>query len=225
MLIRFWTANANFGTGPFKDAEHIRHLLATTPPSQPVVMGLQEVKNLRRPWPVRRVVARARRLLAAARQIRTPEPSVFQDTTTPSTAGTALVSWGVRVRNTRLWKLGAFKGTLTRWTSIGRVRDVVTQSVHIPPKRSGRAAQDAAIRRVKRRTDRARRQGREWVVAGDFNRDIEEVARRLGGVAYGEGIVGLICSPGLEVTDWGVDHYGENHDLTDHPAVWIDAVA
>lgn len=197
-------ANLDYATGAKADARHLRHLLEQ--PARAVVIGVQEAKNVRL----------ADVAVAPAR--------AYQRTQTAARRGSGFVTRGIKVRRFRLFLGGVSAVTLPRHVARGRIRlaggPAVVFSAHAPPKRGGQAAQDRYLRALKRRTDRLSRKGVEWVVFIDANRDVDDVARYLGGrvaaSAKGDRIVGVIISPGLRVLAHGVDRYGRQNGLTDH---------
>lgn len=208
-MLRIYAANLKFGRhARRRTRRHVDHLLANT--QGPVVIGVQEAKNV--------VLA-----TVLARIART-----FQRTDTPARAGSAIITRGVKARKFRLFLGGVSSSTLPRWIARVRVRiadgPLVVFSVHVPPARAGTASQWRYLIQLKKRTDRLTRRGIAWVVCIDANRPVTEVAHFLGGRAYGVGIVGVIASPGVVVAKHGVDTLGLRHNLTDHPAPWIDVV-
>lgn len=200
-------ANLLYGRGAHRRARrHLRHLLDRP---GPVVIGVQEAKHV--------TLATVLGILAR----------VMQRTTSPALAGSAIITRGVLASRFRLFLGGVSSATLPRWIARVRVQlpagsPLVVFSAHVPPARAGRRAQDRYLARLKRRTDRLTRRGVAWVVCIDANMPISQVAQMLGGRAYGTGIVGLIVSDLVDVADHGIDRYGEDHDLTDHPAPWIE---
>lgn len=199
-------ANLRYGWRSRRRARrHLEHLLDG---STPVVIGVQEAKN----------VALAAVLGVMAR--------VMQRTTSPALAGSAIVARGVVASKFRLFLGGVSSATLPRWIARSKIRidgdPLVIFSAHVPPARAGRRAQRRYLTRLKRRTDRLTRKGIAWVVCIDANRAIDDVARMLGGTAYGVGIVGVIVSELVQVVDHGVDRFGVNNGLTDHPAPWVE---
>lgn len=206
-MIRIFAANLKFGRrARRRTREHVAHLLRTT--ADPVVIGVQEAKNV----VLATVLARIARAL--------------QRTKSTARAGSAIITRGVRARRFRLFLGGVSSATLPRWIARAKIRTddgpLVVFSVHVPPARAGSAAQWRYLRRLKKRTDRLTRRGIAWVVCIDANMPIAEVARYLGGRAYGVGIVGVITSPDVVVARHDIDTYGLRHSLTDHPAPWID---
>lgn len=207
--LRIYSANIDWATGAGKDRRHLAHLLAATVGA--VLIGVQEAKNLRLADVVTRPVRALQRTRGQARR------------------GSGFVARGVRTSRFRIFLGGVSHVTLPRWVARVRVtvagKRLVVLSAHAPPKRGGRAAQDRFLRALKRRTDRLSRRGVAWVVCIDGNRDLVEVARYLGGRAYGadgDRIVGVVVSPDVMVGDHGVDRFGDEHDLTDHLAPWVD---
>lgn len=208
---RVYSPNLAFTTGWFKDRKHIRHLLATV--DYPVIAGVQEAKNV---WLSRLVGAGAR---------------AMQRTATPAVRGSGIIVRGLRARNFRIFLGGRSAATLPRWIARCAVKIdghwVRVFSAHPPPKRAGKAAQDRHLAQLKKRTDRAERRGKAWIVCIDANRNLHEVARYLGGRGYGDDrdrIVGVIVSRRVIVGAHGVDRYGIKNGLTDHPAPWIDVL-
>ncbi|WP_418063170.1 hypothetical protein [Pimelobacter simplex] len=208
-LLRVYSANIDWATGVEKDRRHLAHLLATVVGA--VLIGVQEAKNLRLAAVVARPVRALQRVRTAARR------------------GSGFVARGVRTSRFRIFLGGASRATLPRWIARVRVtvagKPLVVFSAHVPPKRAGRPAQDRFLRALKRRTDKLSRRGIAWVACIDGNLDLQLVARYLGGTGYGadgDRIVGVIVSDDVIVGDHGVDRFGEEHDLTDHLAPWVD---
>ncbi|AIY17791.1 hypothetical protein GUY44_07195 [Pimelobacter simplex] len=207
--VRIFAANLAFTTGWRKDKRHLLHLLATV--AYGVVIGAQEAKNIN----LAALVGKAARAL--------------QRTTNPAVAGSAIIGRGVRLRRFRL-VLGALsRATLPRYIARSQASIdgewVRVFSAHAPPRRAGRAAQDRFLARLKKLTDRAERNGHAWIVCIDGNRDLQAIARHLGGTGYGargDRIVGVIVSDRVIVADHGVDRYGVAHKLTDHLAPYVD---
>lgn len=205
MRVRIYAANLQYGRGARRRARrHLRHLLDHP---GPVVIGVQEAKHV--------VLATVLGIIAR----------VMQRTTSPALAGSAIITRGVRASRFKLFLGGVSSATLPRWIARVRIRlddgPLVVFSSHPPPARAGQRAQHRHLARLKRRTDRLTRRGVAWVVCIDANRPIGQVAQMLGGRAYGSGIVGLIVSELVQVDDHGINDYGDDHDLTDHPAPWI----
>ena len=214
---RIYSANLAYQTGPAKDRDHLRHLLAAAAlagVAAVVVLG-QEAKNLRLRQVVKGIKARLRRGLR-----------VHQDERSDATRGSVILARGLKTRGFSLYLGGDSRATLPRW--IARVgvdiqgKRTVLIAAHNFPKRAGEKARDRYLRRLKAIVDRAERQGKEWIVGIDANMPIEWVAEFLGGRAYGHGIDGLIVSDGLDVLDHGVDRYGKRHGQTDHLVPWIE---
>lgn len=202
--IRIYAANVNWATSKRGVQRQLDHLLAQ---AVRVLVGVQEAKKVRlsRLFPSRRT---------------------RQNTSTPAKAGAGFVSKGVPLRRFRLFLAGRSAVTLPRWiarTKIGKGKTrTIVFSVHISPAYGGAAAQDRMLAKLKTRTDKLTRKGVRWVVCIDGNRPIEKIARYLDGLAYGEGIVGEIVSDNLPVLADGIDRWGKQHGLTDHPAPWIE---
>lgn len=204
--IKIVAANLRYGWRSRRRARrHLEHLLASP---TPVVIGVQEAKNV--------VLAAVLGVMAR----------VMQRTTSPALAGSAIVTRGVVASRFRLFLGGVSSATLPRWIARATVRvdgsRLVVFSAHVPPARAGQRAQLRYLTRLKRRTDRLTRRGVAWAVCIDANRSIEQVAQMLGGRAYGVGIVGVIVSELVQVVDHGVDRFGVNNGLTDHPAPWVE---
>lgn len=231
-VLRLVAANMDFATGKHADKLHLRHLLALLAGHVTcVVVGMQEAKNLR--TGSARLARVAKRALHAVKRplVRSRGLHVHQDTRSPSRAGSAFVSLGINVRNVHWILLGRFPATLARWIARGMVtvngHRIVLLTAHFPPKRSGKRAQERALRRFKRVTDGIHRAGLQWAATGDFNMPIHRVARRVHGKAYGDGhngITGIVTSKRVHVTGHGVDRFGIRHKLTDHPCPWVDIV-
>lgn len=154
-----------------------------------------------------------------------PRWDVSQDTTNGATAGSVIVTQRTRARirwsllrllskaghkvQDRYLRAGAIRATSSgRW---GRVA-----VVHFPLKSTDR--QDQAIAKLRRWVRRQRRLGKRWMVAGDFNMPVAELARLLGAPHfYGEDVMGFIWSEG-----WGpVDTYATHMDGTDHAVLTL----
>jgi hypothetical protein len=204
---RLYAANLKFGRRARARArEHLAHLLDAV--DYAVVVGVQEAKNV---WLAHLVGLAAR---------------AMQRTTSAAVRGSGIVVRGLPSRNFRLFLGGRSAATLPRWIARCAVRVdghwLPVFSAHPPPKRAGDAAQDRHLEQLKERIDRAEARGHPWAVCIDANRSILEVAKYLGGIAYGEGIVGVIVSRRVIVAGHGIDRYGVHNGLTDHPAPWID---
>lgn len=208
--VRLVAANLDFTTGERADGKHLAHLFDQPAPA--VIVGVQEAKNIR---------------LA---EVAPPGSTAYQKTLTAARRGSGFVARGIKISNFRLFLGGLSKVTEPRWVARGRVHlsggPLVPFSSHVAPKRAGKAAQDRHLRSLKRRTDKCARNGVAWAVMGDFNRDIEDVARYLNGkvaaAAKGDRIVGVIVSHRVTVLARGVDRYGRQNGLTDHLAPWAD---
>lgn len=150
---------------------------------------------------------------------------VSQDTTSAATAGSVIATQRTRARirwsllrllsraghkvQDRFLRAGAIRSTRHgRW---GRVA-----VVHFPLASTGR--QEQAIAKLRRWVRRQRRLGKRWMVAGDFNMPVAELARILGAPHfYGEDVMGFIWSEG-----WGpVDTYATHMDGTDHAVLTL----
>ncbi len=208
-VLRLYAANLDWATGPTKDARHLSHLLAAV--SWAVLIGVQEAKNVR------------------LRDLVDLPGRAFQRTFSAAVRGSGFVARGIRVRRFRLFLGGVSRATLPRWVARCKVRvpggPLAVFSSHPPPKRAGTAAQDRHLRALRRRLDRRERRGKAWAVCIDGNRDLQEVARFLGGRGYGaEGdrIVGVIVSDRVVVVDHGVDRVGRREGLTDHLVPYVD---
>lgn len=136
---------------------------------------------------------------------------------------TRIEAHGVTARNLPQWMVGdvgAHNGVCRRWVKLdgGWVRVFSVHALHV--KTSGRVAQDAYFDTL---AAGIRRRREPWVVAGDFNRHHAVVARQLGASSWqGDGIIGILASPGLRVTDPYLDSWAMNHwpRYTDHPALF-----
>lgn len=217
MTVRFKVANLDFATGWRKDADQLTHL--TGSPGL-VVLLLQEAKNLLGAHTLASLLGKVWLGLTGQRQ---------------DTAGTAIYARGVKVRGLHQWLLGKFPQTLKRWATQGRIRFrsgiLRTISAHIPPKRSGKAAQHRALDKLIRKAKAANRKGWGWLIGADWNMPLHEadayfrahgVPCEFYGQDNGDGIVGFLCSPNVKVSGNGGDSYGENHGDTDHPSWWLD---
>lgn len=133
---------------------------------------------------------------------------------------TRVEAHGVKSRALPQWvvgDVGVHRGVARRWVTLDgvTVRVFSVHALHI--KTSGRVAQDTYYRGL---AAGIARRAEPWVVAGDFNRHHRAVAAQLGGRSVGDGIIGVVVSPGLRVGGLALDHYGLDRHLTDHPAVF-----
>lgn len=225
MTVRLVTTNLDFATGPEKDQDHLQHLVNRFYKRRPktvtaVILGAQEARNFRLGL-VLRTVGKLLQLLHLA-----PQPQVVQGQGLAK-AGTAIAAFGAKLHNPRLILSGTSRFTMPRWLTRAAV-DVKggrleVNVVHIVPPRAGEAAQDKQLRKVRSVCSRAEKRGHGWSVLGDFNTSLADVARVLGGVAYGtpRGI-GIVVSKRVKVGDAGPDTYGVRHHETDHPAWYVD---
>lgn len=231
--IRFKVQNLNFATGWKMDRDNLDHL-AAEPADRPVILFLQEAKNLRGRHTLSSILGKLWHGLTGK---------------TVPTAGTGIYARGVKVLGLHQWLLGKFRDTLPRWATQGRVRVrngvVRVISAHIPPQRSGKADQHAALDRLIPRVRNWQRKGRGWVIAADWNIPLIEAAAyfqshgiscRVYGENDGKGIVGFLVSLNVAVSAHGQDTYGLHHadgkqlpahanveaGDTDHPSEWID---
>lgn len=88
----------------------------------------------------------------------------------------------------------------------------------------GREAADAYYDELAPTIRTLTQHGRAWIVAGDFNLGVTQVARLLGGTAFGTGIDGFVISRELVplVARTGIDGTGKARGWTDHPSPWMD---
>ena len=124
-------------------------------------------------------------------------------------------------RRLTLGEIGTHRGVAHQVALIGwqRVHVFSVHGLHVAT--AGKPAQDAYFAALKQTTDELTGSGTPWILGGDFNRGIIQLARYLGGTAYGTGIGGFITS-GVDVDLSGVDHCGMARGWTDHPAYWIE---
>ena len=132
---------------------------------------------------------------------------------------------GVRlVRRPRITvgRVGVHRGVARAYAIIGRrwVRVFAVHGLHL--RTSGRVAQDAYYATLAKRIHGLNRRGKPWIVGGDFNRNISDVASELGGTAHGEGIDGFVVSAGINVRSEGSDNTARRRGWSDHAAHWID---
>jgi hypothetical protein len=150
--------------------------------------------------------------------------SVSQDRSSGARAGSVIA---VRRDTVRLrWSLArllslAGRKVQDRYQRVGaiRVRGGSTGRVnvlHNPLRKTDR--QDDAVRNARAWVDRQRRKGKRWIVAGDFNRDHNEMRIALGG-PYSDGadVMGFVLSHG-----WGdFDCYPSRYAGTDHAVLTL----
>lgn len=230
MTVRLVSENLDFVTPVPKDRVNLRHLVKklyaqARPPVDGMVLLTQETKNLRLVAVLRWVGHHIHRGLFA-RYV--PLPLVMQGRG-PAKSGTAIAAYGVTLRRLHLFLGGRSRATLPRWVTKAWLQmpsNVLELfSAHVPPPRAGDNDQLRYLRKLRRRLARVERRGHGWAACGDFNRNIGEVARILGGrVVQGstQGGIGIIVSAHVVVSDSGRDTYGVRHKDTDHPAVWCD---
>lgn len=208
--IRMVTANLDFATGNRRDRPYLRRLggLARRP-ARPRrrILFLQEAKT-----------GRVRLLLSKA--------FWGKQGNGEAKSGTALMGRWVRLMDRRVWLAGRSSATLPRYvteavTLVGG-EPVLCLSVHVFPDRAGLAAQRRYLTAIAIRLAHAESEGQAWVVGGDFNLPVTEVARRLGGQPFGTGIIGFVCSPDVWVAKRGALVGGLRRGVTDHPAYFID---
>lgn len=91
--------------------------------------------------------------------------------------------------------------------------------VHFPLERTGR--QPEYLASLKREIARAEADGLEWLIGGDYNQSLFDVARKLGGNPRGVpgGITGWITGPGVHVSDAATMPAIRGFD---HRPFWID---
>lgn len=88
----------------------------------------------------------------------------------------------------------------------------------------GREAADAYYDELAPTIHTLTQHGRAWIVAGDFNLGVAQVARLLGGTSFGTGVDGFVLSRELVplVARTGIDGTGKSRGWTDHPSPWMD---
>lgn len=192
----FWVTVANMDKDRGRDREYLAHLRAITPMIG--LLLLQEVGHGLLSTLIRRIFRRGHqsrgRLLRARMTLRMQARWII---------GRIGVHRGAAVGKVRL--------------ASGKVVWVISaHGLHI--KTSGKAAQEAYYTALRKRLDRITARGQFWVIGADFNTEIEHLAKRLGGVADGEGIVGVIYSHGLAALHGDADDWGKRHGITDHPS-------
>ena len=136
--------------------------------------------------------------------------------------GTRVRGMGRRVARKRFRALGAIGAH--RGVAVGRVkiggRSVRVLSVHgLHVRTVGRARQDAFYWLLTAWVRRMSSRGHLWVVAGDFNRKHTDLAALLGGQSIGQGVDGIVVSPGLDIDAIRIDRTGIERGWTDHPAI------
>jgi hypothetical protein len=207
MSLRFTTANIDFGLG--HDADYLAHLCADAD-----VLLVQEAKTV---------------TLADA----LPDGwTALQDTRDEGRMGSAIcyrnatVEAGpLRLRLGILPRLGRrrFK-MLPRYIASAHLMEreghawYYATSAHLAPARY-RLLQPLMVRRLRRLARR-----HPFMVLGtDANQPLWRLAKTLRLDHYGAGIVGIIPGRGVAVSWNEVDHWGEQHKLTDHPSVTVTA--
>lgn len=131
-----------------------------------------------------------------------PAWQVGQDTSSGAASGSALaVRAGspVKLRRVTTWlasRAGHWHSSVqTRWMKVGVLDDHGTRTraivVHFPTPSSGQ--QPEARRALRRAVRRAQRAGVRWIVLGDFNCDVAELARWLGARGcYRRDVMGVV---------------------------------
>lgn len=208
--LRWTTANLDFGLG--HDADYLAHLAVLSD-----VILVQEAKNVH----LADVLPKGWRAL--------------QDTTSAATMGSAICYRveAVRAGSSALtlvegskpfWQ-GKRVGMLTRYMATAHLQDRETGewfyavAAHLPPARF-KFLQPGMTRRLRKVL-----KGHPHAVAGlDANQPLTHLAAKLDLDCYGKGIVGLLVGKGLRVAVGAVDHWGIQHNATDHPAVTIRTV-
>jgi hypothetical protein len=200
--LRWTTANLDFVRG--HDADYLAHLCEGRD-----VLLVQEAKDIRLAdiLPVGWVA--------------------LQDTTSPDTMGSAICYRRETVRvGTAGLKLHygspATKGMLERWIATAPLCDRATKewrfavAAHLPPQRFSflQPGMTKRLRHVVKDHPHA-------VVGLDANQPLTKLADRLHMRSYGQGIVGLLVGSGLRATTVDIDHWGIQHNATDHPSVNI----
>ncbi len=83
--------------------------------------------------------------------------------------------------------------------------------LHNPLKSTGR--QQEAIDSAREWVDRQKREGKPWMVAGDFNTNHEDMRRKLGGAhSFGRDVMGFVLSDGWGDVEFSASVYrGSDH--------------
>lgn len=223
-MVRLITANLDFATGPRRDRGYLRRLaglsrrsprrwlkrrLAKGHDLEPRILFLQEAKTGR----VRLLLSRLFRGLQGRGEAR---------------SGTALMAYGIKLHNRRLWSTGDSPDTLERFATEGVVRvdgqGVLLVDVHVFPLRAGSEAQRQQLLRVKARLQAAEDNGQPWIVGGDFNMPPAAAAGILGGRAYGNHVDGFVVHPDVIVGENRPIWHGRRAGVTDHAAYSMDVV-
>lgn len=213
-----WTQNLNFGVGEAKVKKSLGRLCAL----QADIVFAQEAKNVN------------------LNRIAGTQMNVFHDVTDAATAGSAF-TWRKSVSGVNeTSRIGATKklslargidARALRIESTNRPPAVIDTtiagkptrliSVHYPPKRHSHAwpAMNTAVRNA----IAARPKGSRWIVGGDFNQPVPDVARLMGGNAYNFSIDGFVTSKDVKVSKTRVDFTAEKNKWSDHPAygIWV----
>lgn len=152
--------------------------------------------------------------------------NVKQRTGTAARRGSGFVTIkGQALKRFRLFFGGDSWATLNRWIARCVVEleqgRCVCFSAHFLPGRSTDTERAAMVRKMAKRTERLNRKGKLWLVACDGNMPIERLAELLDGKAYGEGIIGFVCSRNLKVEKHGAERFPKSRGWMDHIAYWI----
>lgn len=204
--MRFTTANMDF----VRDSNrlYLAHLCKGSD-----VLAVQEAKDIR------------------LEDVLPPYWATSQDLSSPDRAGSA-ICWDTRTAKARrdhLW-LGVRPyidghrvGMETRWIAVERLTcdglTIRNISAHLPPERFD-ALQPAYVRHLHAVT--SRRLAPPAVAGVDANMPIHELGRKLNLAAVGIGIVGVLFDDRkLVASNPVIDHWGQRHDATDHPAITV----
>lgn len=160
---------------------------------------------------------------------------IAQDIRTGATSGSAIAIRGwsqVKVRRVTTWlasRAGSWRSSVqARYIKIAHVIDHRVRTrvmvVHFPIVSTG--MQPEARRSLKRAVRRANRAGVRWVILGDFNTDVADLARELGGQCYTRDVMGVIWGSSLAVSrdgrGWGrMVGQHRRHDATDHAILTV----
>lgn len=147
-----------------------------------------------------------------------------------------LQEYGSGRKSVRVRIVGAVDASAQTWREVGdtgvhrwisfrdvvlggeRVRVVSAHGLHL--RSVGRKAQRAYFRALAAWLRSLTERGIRWVLAGDLNRAVAKVARKVRAAGYiGTGVDGILVSPGLRVRRSLVSRIGISNRWTDHPSV------
>lgn len=202
VLTKTTTANTDFTRG--RNADYIHQLCEWSD-----VIVLQEAKDM------------------TLKQCLPDGWKACQDTSTEAKAGSAIAVeksvWAVR----DWWLVYGCPpppqgGMLTRYIAVAVLEHKATglvwsaMSAHEPPQRyAGMQPQFTA--NLKAAKQKQKEKGRRVVIGADANMPLGKLANQVGGKPYGYGIVG--CVTGQPVQQCTYRGWGEQENVTDHPAV------